>query len=43
MTVENHSQSAASLWSIADLLRGDFNQSQYGQIIFTQMIEELLA
>jgi len=30
---ENHSQTAAFLWSIADLLRGDFKQSQYGRII----------
>ena len=25
---------AAYCWSIADLLRGDFRQSQYGRIIF---------
>lgn len=33
MPVENHSQTAAFLWAIADLLRGDFKQSQYGRII----------
>jgi type I restriction enzyme M protein len=33
MKTENHSQTAAFLWSIADLLRGDFKQSQYGRII----------
>ncbi|MCK3849090.1 class I SAM-dependent DNA methyltransferase [Pseudomonas sp. W2Jun17] len=33
MNTENHSQAAAFLWSIADLLRGDFKQSQYGRII----------
>lgn len=33
MNKENHSQTAAFLWSIADLLRGDFKQSQYGRII----------
>ena len=33
MNTENHSQLAAFLWSIADLLRGDFKQSQYGRII----------
>jgi len=33
MAVENYSQTAAFLWSIADLLRGDFKQSQYGRII----------
>lgn len=33
MHKENHSQTAAFLWSIADLLRGDFKQSQYGRII----------
>ena len=26
-------QTAANLWSLADLLRGDFKQSQYGRII----------
>ena len=26
-------QTAAFLWSVADLLRGDFKQSQYGRII----------
>ncbi len=31
--MENHSQTASFLWSIADLLRGDFKQSQYGRII----------
>ncbi|MGI2110651.1 type I restriction-modification system subunit M [Shewanella frigidimarina] len=29
----NFSQTAALLWSVADLLRGDFKQSQYGRII----------
>ncbi|MEP0914038.1 type I restriction-modification system subunit M [Leptolyngbya sp. GB1-A1] len=33
MNTTNHSQTAAFLWSIADLLRGDFKQSQYGRII----------
>ncbi len=33
MNSTNHSQTAAFLWSIADLLRGDFKQSQYGRII----------
>jgi len=33
VNTENHSQTAAFLWSIADLLRGDFKQSQYGRII----------
>jgi len=33
MASNNHSQVAAFLWSIADLLRGDFKQSQYGRII----------
>lgn len=27
------SQTAAFIWSVADLLRGDFKQSQYGRII----------
>ncbi len=33
VNMENHSQTASFLWSIADLLRGDFKQSQYGRII----------
>src|SRR5690625_7506911 len=30
---EPHSQTAAFIWSVADLVRGDFKQSQYGRII----------
>ncbi len=35
----NFTQTAAFLWAVADLLRGDFKQSQYGRIIlpFTLM------
>jgi len=33
LNTENHSQTAAFIWSVADLLRGDFKQSQYGRII----------
>ncbi|MFG6175986.1 type I restriction-modification system subunit M N-terminal domain-containing protein [Halomonas sp. THAF12] len=33
MNTESHSQLAAFIWSVADLLRGDFRQSQYGRII----------
>jgi type I restriction enzyme M protein len=29
----NFSSTAAFIWSVADLLRGDFKQSQYGRII----------
>ncbi|MCO8122872.1 type I restriction-modification system subunit M [Stieleria sp. TO1_6] len=29
----NFSQTAAYIWSLADLLRGDFKQSQYGRVI----------
>ena len=29
----NFSQIAAYIWSLAELLRGDFKQSQYGRII----------
>ncbi len=32
-TNNNFSSTAAFLWSVADLLRGDFRQSQYGRII----------
>jgi len=31
--VENFTTTASFLWSVADLLRGDFKQSQYGRII----------
>lgn len=31
--MENFSQTAAFIWSVADLLRGDFKQSQYGRVI----------
>ncbi len=30
---DNFSSMAAFLWSVADLLHGDFKQSQYGRII----------
>jgi type I restriction enzyme M protein len=33
MTNNNFSQIASFIWSVADLLRGDFKQSQYGRII----------
>lgn len=33
MTNPNFSQLAAFIWSVADLLRGDFKQSQYGRVI----------
>ena len=33
MTNNNFSQAAAFIWSVADLLRGDFKQSQYGRVI----------
>ncbi|MAT73291.1 MAG: restriction endonuclease subunit M [Planctomycetaceae bacterium] len=33
MNTENHSQLAAFIWSVADLLRGDFKRSQYGRVI----------
>ena len=29
----NFSQTAAYIWNLADLLRGDFRQSQYGRVI----------
>jgi type I restriction enzyme M protein len=32
MTV-NFSQTAAYIWSLAELVRGDFKQSQYGRVI----------
>jgi type I restriction-modification system DNA methylase subunit len=33
MADTNFSQIAAFIWSVADLLRGDFKQSQYGRVI----------
>ena len=33
MNKQNFSQAAAFIWSVADLLRGDFKQSQYGRVI----------
>lgn len=33
MTKNNHSQIANFIWSVADLLRGDFKRSQYGRVI----------
>ena len=33
MNTENHSDIASFIWSIADLLRGDLKQSQYGRVI----------
>ena len=33
MTNNNFPQVAAFIWSVADLLRGDFKQSQYGRVI----------
>jgi|TARA_R100001509_G_scaffold72790_1_gene40593 type I restriction enzyme M protein len=30
---ENYSQTASFIWSVADLLRGHFKQSQYGRVI----------
>tara|TARA_R110000764_G_scaffold105114_1_gene190836 strand:+ start:2603 stop:5038 length:2436 start_codon:yes stop_codon:yes gene_type:complete len=33
MTNNNFPQTAAFIWSVADLLRGDFKQSQYGRVI----------
>lgn len=33
VNTESHSQLAAFIWSVADLLRGDFKQSQYGRVI----------
>ena len=33
MTDTNFSQTAAFIWAVADLLRGDFKQSQYGRVI----------
>ena len=33
MDQASHSQTAAFLWSVADLLRGNFRQSQYGRVI----------
>jgi type I restriction enzyme M protein len=31
--VADRAQTAAFIWSVADLLRGDFKQSRYGRVI----------
>jgi type I restriction enzyme M protein len=31
--MEGHSQHVAFIWSVADLLRGDYKQSEYGKVI----------
>jgi len=33
LNTENHSQTAMFIWNVADLLRGDLKQSQYGRVI----------
>ncbi|MDN7137889.1 SAM-dependent DNA methyltransferase [Pseudidiomarina sp. 1ASP75-14] len=33
MNTESYSQTASFIWSVADLLRGNFRQSQYGRVI----------
>ena len=33
MSTHYHSKTAAFIWSVADLLRGDFKQSQYGRVL----------
>ncbi len=38
MTDSNFSATAAFIWSVADLLRGDFKQSQYGSYSFMCLI-----
>jgi hypothetical protein len=39
----NHSQTAAFIWSVADLLRGDFKQNQYGRVILLFTLLRRLA
>ncbi|MGB1016347.1 MAG: type I restriction-modification system subunit M N-terminal domain-containing protein, partial [Nannocystaceae bacterium] len=29
----NHSEKVSFIWSVADLLRGDYKQSEYGRVI----------
>lgn len=31
--IEGHGQLVAFIWSVADLLRGDYKQSEYGRVI----------
>ena len=35
ITIKNH---AAFIWSVADLLRGDYKQSEYGQVILPLVV-----
>ena len=34
-TIRNH---AAFIWSVADLLRGDYKQSEYGKVILPMVV-----
>jgi type I restriction enzyme M protein len=34
-TIRNH---AAVIWSVADLLRGDYEQSEYGRVILPMVV-----
>ena len=34
-TIRNH---AAFIWSVADLLRGDYKQSEYGRVILPMVV-----
>ena len=35
-TIQNH---AAFIWSVADLLRGDYKQSEYGRVILPLTVD----
>jgi len=35
-TIKNH---AAFIWSVADLLRGDYKQSEYGKVILPLTVQ----
>lgn len=39
--MKNVKESANFIWSIADLLRGDYKQSDYGKVILTKVYERL--
>ena len=37
-TVDNFSEKVSFIWSVADLLRGDYKQSEYGKVILPLVV-----
>src|SRR3954451_20354588 len=36
--VQGHSEKVGFIWSVADLLRGDYKQSEYGRVILPMVV-----